>query len=173
MNKITTIILPLVALSFLTFCSSQDNGPTQPTTPTYYCSINKTTYYSETQYKAYCVPSSSSTQPSYYCSINNTTYYSESQYKANCIDKPISSSSAAEYCCARTGTCYPSQALYNIQCSDSPSKTQSSSSTACTTCDCNSRFNDVYNSMKNTASCASLGEKRCKEYVAGQVGCKL
>ena len=173
MNKTATTVLTLMAISFLTFCSSEDDGPTQPSTPTYYCSINKTTYYSETQYKAYCVPSSSSTQPSYYCSINNTTYYSESQYKINCVDKPTSSSSAAEYCCARTGTCYPSQTLYNIQCSDSPSKTQSSSSKACTTCDCNSRFQDVYNTMKNTASCSSLGESGCKAIVARQVGCKL
>lgn len=183
--KIINFICVTSLMFLFVACSDNSTSPTSPKQPSYYCSLNGITYQSINAYKSGCV----APPPTYYCNLNGVTYQSESAYVAGCISptyycnlngitytdiNQYNACCVGQYCCELTGQCYNSKALYDVQCSTPPSNGGgNNNATNCTTCDCNSSFQSVYKGLLGSAACSSLGQKRCKEMAANQVGCKL
>lgn len=148
-------ILILAAFATLLSSCGDDQSPTKPKKE-YYCNGNYKTYSSEESFFYEC--------PDVWCeytgSLMSHWFYNQGYCKPQ-VSTPKSSSSAIVSSSSRPMS--------------SSSARPKSSSSACPTtkCECSLMFKDIFSAARKSPACTALGEQRCAESVARQVGCTL
>lgn len=147
----------LIFAAFATLLSScGDESPTNPEKDRY-CSGDGKTYSSDESFSYEC--------PDVWCEYTGTLMTHWSYNKGFCkpqVSTPNSSSSAIVSSSSRPRS--------------SSSVRPRSSSATCSPwymCRCSDKYKFVLEATMKTAACAGLGEQRCAEIVAEEVGCTL
>lgn len=152
MSKASILIFAALA-TLLSSCG--DESPTNPEKD-YYCSGDGKTYSSDESFSYEC--------PDVWCEYTGTLMTHWSYNKGFCkpqVSAPNSSSSAIVSSSSRPR-------------SSSSARPRSSSSTCqANKCECSLMFKEMLSTSMKSAACAGLGEQKCAESVARQVGCTL